>query len=180
MGTKVLPLFIASATYGAVCAMVFSGSRVIFAAAKADFLPFSGFFSKISSFNTPVNALLLNWVLTVILMIAPPPGAAFSFLVDLVGYPTWIFYGLAVLGLLILRKTQPDRDRPFKVFVIVPFFVILMSIFLSVFPFYPTETDDFPYYLPPLLGLCFVFAGIPLWYYKVRGREPNAIQMSRH
>ena len=42
-GEKVLPIFIGISSYGAVCAMVFSASRVIFSSAKSNLLPFSSY-----------------------------------------------------------------------------------------------------------------------------------------
>lgn len=50
-------------------------------------------------------------VLTIIFLI---PGDI-SALIDLFSMTVWIFYVLAMVVLLILRKTKPDANRPYKV-----------------------------------------------------------------
>ena len=91
IGQRIVPVFIALAAYGAVSAMVFSASRVIFVAARAGYLPFKDTLGSVSKrWKTPVWALLINLFWTCVLLIAPPPGEVFGFLVDLVGYPTWV------------------------------------------------------------------------------------------
>lgn len=143
-GQKILPIFIALSAYGAVCAMVFSASRVIYAAAKAKLLPFSGPLSTMNKrFQTPLNALVLNYVITVILIVGPPPGAAFEFLVEMVGYPTWLFYGISVIGLLTMRKSHAHLPRPIKAWYPIAILFILCSVFLSIFPFVPKESGTF-------------------------------------
>ena len=169
-GKHVLPILIGLSAYGAVSAMVFSASRVVFIAAKEKYLPFSSILGEVSSrFGTPVNALIFNWLFTMLLMLAPPPGDAFSFLVDLVGYPSWIFYGLSVVGLLWMRKTMPDKKRPFKVSIFAALFFICVAIFLSIFPFFPPSnpTSALPYYLSALLGLVITVLPVPMWWVMV-------------
>jgi amino acid transporter len=164
MGGKVFPVFIALSAFGAVCAMVYSAARVIKAAAESGYFPFSSTFAKVHpTFKTPVNALLFHWVCVVALMILPPPGAAFEFLVQFAQYPTWIFYGLAIFGLIRMRKSHAHYPRPFRVWLPLSFVFVCVSIFLAIFPFVPSENEMFPYYLPPLSGVIFLLIGIPLW-----------------
>jgi len=174
-GQNVLPIFVALAAYGAVSAMVFSASRVVFVAAKEGYLPFANFFGSVNErFGTPVNALLFNWAWTILLMLAPPPGEAFSFLVDLVGYPSWLFYGLSVLGLLIMRRSHPTKTRPFRVWPVAAVFFILIAVFLCIFPFVPPSdpsaltSGGIPYYLSALLGLIISLLPIGLWWVQVQ------------
>lgn len=41
---------------------------------------------------------------------------------------------------------------------------ILASVFLSIFPFVPKESEEFPFYLPSLTGLLFIVSGLPVWW----------------
>ncbi|TPX31989.1 hypothetical protein SmJEL517_g04809 [Synchytrium microbalum] len=151
-GGIVFPILVAFSGFGAVCAMVYSVSRVIQAGAVAGILPFSFLFKRVHPVTkTPVNALILNWVMACILILAPPPGAAYNFLVDALGYPTWAFYGLSVVGLLMLRK-RGTYSRPFKAWTIMAWIFILVSIFLCVFPWVPA-VEPYPYWLPPFVGV---------------------------
>jgi len=174
-GKHILPLFVSLSTYGAVCAMVFSASRVMVVAAEEGYLPGSRFFCATHPrFHTPVNALIFNWIWTMVLMLAPPPGDAFSFLVDLISYPSWFFYGLSVTGLLVMRFTEKERERSFKVPFPIAIFFIAMAIFLCIFPFVPPtdhaawfNSDGVPFYMSSLLGVISILAPIPLWYVMV-------------
>lgn len=171
-GAKIFPVCIAMSAFGAVCAMVFSASRVIQSSAASGYLPFSSFFATINTrTKTPVNALMFHWFCVVFLMFAPPPGAAFHFLVGFAQYPTWIFYGLSVLGLVIMRKTHPHLPRSFKSFIPTSFVFIAVSLFLAIFPFVPSENPDYPYYLPSLSGVFFILIGVPLWYVLVYKKD---------
>jgi amino acid transporter len=174
MGGKVFPVFIALSAFGAVCAMVYSAARVIFAAAESGYFPFSSVFaSNHATFKTPVNALLFHWVCVVVYMVAPPPGAAFEFLVQFAQYPTWIFYGLAIYGLIRMRKSHPHYPRSFRVWLPLSVIFILVAVFLAIFPFVPSENPDYPYFLPPLFGVLFLLIGIPLWHVLVNKSQPE-------
>jgi amino acid transporter len=185
-GHIILPILIALSTYGAVSAMVFSMSRVMFVAAREGYLPFSSVFGKLhSTLKTPIYALLFNWCWTMVMLLGPPPGEAFEFLVDFISYPAWFFYGISVVGLLWMRKTQPELERPFKVWWPLAVLFILCAVFLCVFPFFPPTDGEplvspggIPYYLSSLLGLISIVLPIPLWYIMVihRGNTGQALR----
>lgn len=85
--------------------------------------------------QTPVYSLLLIYVISLIFLLAPPPGYVFQFIVAFSGYGGYLFCkcmnvverfttqlyrhfviaALSVIGLLMLRRTQPDLKRPIKV-----------------------------------------------------------------
>ena len=47
---------------------------------------------------------------------------------------TWIMYGLSFVSLLIMRVTHRHEPRPFKVWIIVPALMVLISLALVVVP----------------------------------------------
>ncbi|KAI9593362.1 amino acid/polyamine transporter I [Syncephalis fuscata] len=167
-GQHILPVLISLSSYGAVCSMAFAVSRVIFAAARDNYLPGSVYLGRLNTrFGTPVNALVVNWTFVMIMMLSPPPGEAFDFLIDLIGYPQSIVYGAAVCGMLWLRYTEPEKERPFRAWWPLSVIFVLVSIFVSVYPFVPPSTpsgSSIPYYLSSLLGFILMFFGLPLWY----------------
>ncbi|KAK9719081.1 hypothetical protein K7432_005059 [Basidiobolus ranarum] len=168
-GQRVLPIFIALSAYGSVSCMAFGAARVILASAREGFLPFGSYLGSVSRLNTPAWALLLNLVISLILMLAPPPGEAYNFLIDMTGYPAWIFYGLSMIGLVYLRKKEPGLNRPFRTSILFSGLFILVSLFLMVFPFLPpsNHTGTIPYYMSPLLSVVFIILCIPVWWYRV-------------
>ncbi|KAJ8931211.1 hypothetical protein NQ314_015908 [Rhamnusium bicolor] len=70
-----------------------------------------------------------------------------------------MFYGLAMVSLLILRKTMKEVPRPYKVPVVIPIFILLISIYLSATPII---MDPSPKYL---IALGFVLIGILIYYW---------------
>ncbi|CEO99839.1 Amino acid permease/ SLC12A domain-containing protein [Plasmodiophora brassicae] len=172
MGAHVFPMLLALSAYGAVSAMVFSAGRVAQAAALAGVLPYSAYFRHLhAATGTPVRALALNWLLTVALIVSPPSRNAFDFLVDLVSYPEWVFYGLSVVGLIVLRYTGGDVHRPFKVPTVLPVLFIAAALFLVVFPFFPTTNPAYPSWLPPVISLAIIATAVPVWFAFVKDNE---------
>ncbi|KAI9146450.1 amino acid/polyamine transporter I [Paraphysoderma sedebokerense] len=161
-GTILLPCFIFTSAFGACLARVFSASRVIFAAARHDYFPGSDWLGKLNTlYLTPVNALLANHVLSLLFLILPPNSDVFAFLIDLTSWPIWLFYAITMYGLLHLRRKEPERERPFRVWTICPIIVIVCGLFLCVFPFFS------PSFLPRLsagLGLLFTALGVVPYY----------------
>lgn len=88
------------------------GSRAIYAMAHAHMLP--PFLGKMHpKYNTPVNAILLIGALSVV---APLFGRkALVWLVDAGGLGIVVAYATVALSFIVLRKNEPDMDRPFKV-----------------------------------------------------------------
>ena len=110
-----MPVLVGMSSFGFVGVIFYSGSRIVLEAARTGFLPFDRFFSKLHpKLQTPIPALVLLYVIAMIFLLAPPPGTVFQFIVAFSGYGQYFFVGLSVVGLLILRRTQPDVKRPIK------------------------------------------------------------------
>jgi len=93
-------------------AFFIGGSRAIYAMARAHMLP--SFLGKLHpKYNTPYNAILLIGGLS---CIAPFFGRRMLvWLVDAGGLGIIIAYGMVALSFLVLRRNEPQMDRPFKV-----------------------------------------------------------------
>lgn len=87
-------------------------------------------------------------------------------LIEFASFLIWVFYGIAVTCLLVLRKTQPDLPRPYKVPLIVPYITLGVAVFLSVTPMFTQPPAKY------LAALGFIVSGlmfyVPFVYYKVR------------
>ena len=88
------------------------GSRVLFSMSKARMLP--SIFSRLhSKYNTPYIAILF---LGVISIIAPFFGRVMLvWIVDAANFACCLAYCLVSLSFLVLRKTKPNMERPFRV-----------------------------------------------------------------
>ena len=90
-----------------------------------------------------------------------------SFILDVEGYPSSVINLFVVVGLFILRFTQPNLYRPFKAWIIVPAFYLVAQCFLLVDPFIrpPGGKGDtsLPYWLYPIVGIAVLFCGTLYW-----------------
>ncbi|KAJ1818374.1 methionine permease, partial [Coemansia sp. RSA 2598] len=170
-GQRVVPVFIALATLGNVMCGVFSASRVVFAAARDGYLPLDHLWGSVSQrFGTPVWALGATWALITVYIVLPPPGEAYALLIDVGGYPFWVFSGLAVVGLVRMRYTHRDLVRPFRAWMPVNAVSICAAVFMCVVPFIrPSDADSMavPYWLAPVAGVVFIAVSCGLWYIRM-------------
>lgn len=87
-------------------------------------------------------------------------------LIEFASFLIWVAYGSAFVALLVLRRTQPDIPRPYKVPIIIPYFALFVAIFLSAMPIISEPSVKY------LVALAFIFSGIavytPFVYHKIR------------
>jgi len=94
---------------GSLNSSVLSGARVPYAMAR------DRIFFKIADgihpkFLTPARALIFQGVLASLMALT----GTFEELTNLFVFAAWIFYGLAVVALFRLRKTEPNMSRPYR------------------------------------------------------------------
>jgi APA family basic amino acid/polyamine antiporter len=140
-------------TFGCNNGLILAGSRLFYAMSNDKL-----FFRKASNLNknqVPAIALWLQCVWACVLCISGKYG-------DLLMYSTFaslIFYILTIAGIFILRKKEPDTERPYKAFgyPIIPALYILVtfSICIDLLVYQPLSTG---------LGLGIVLLGIPVYY----------------
>lgn len=177
-GSRVLPMLVGSSSFGYVGVGFYSGSRVLLEASRKGFLPFDRFFSKIHpKLQTPINTLVLLYVISTVFLLAPPPGSVFQFIVALSGYDSYFFAALSVIGLLILRRTQPDVKRPIKVPIAVSIAFILICFYTLVLVFVPpiSKPAEYPYFLPYIIAIVLALMSVGLWYFKLVYKDSLAI-----
>lgn len=114
-------------------------------------------------FYTPINAMMLNSVLTAAYVVV----GEFSTLLTFYGVAGYTFYFATVLGLIVLRIREPDLERPYKTWITTPIIFCCVSLFLlsrAVFA-QPGQT---------LIVVAFVAAGVPVYFIWVRGRRKDS------
>jgi L-type amino acid transporter 9 len=47
-------------------------------------------------------------------------------LIDFASFLIWMFYGIAMVALLVMRRTKKDEERPYKVLQCCLFFCLLV------------------------------------------------------
>lgn len=166
-GARALPVFVAISNLGNVLAVSFAHARVNQELAKEGILPFSRFFASNKPFNAPAASLFLHWIVTIIILIGPPAGEAYEFIVDLYTYPgAWInTFVAAGLIYLHLNREKEQWDSPWHSFFLINLIYMLSNIFLAVVPFIPPEdnTTSYPYYVFPVVGVGVLVFGAIYW-----------------
>jgi APA family basic amino acid/polyamine antiporter len=94
---------------GSMNSSVLSGARVPYAMAR------DGIFFKLADgihpkYLTPGRALIFQGTLTCLMALT----GTFEELSNLFIFAAWIFYGLAVVALFRMRRTEPDMPRPYR------------------------------------------------------------------
>ncbi|KAH8885736.1 hypothetical protein GQ53DRAFT_810068 [Thozetella sp. PMI_491] len=65
--------------------------------------------------TTPSRGLLLHWLVSVLVIILPPPGRIYNFLVDIGGYPVSVISVAVSAGLYYLHRTPSERwSTPYR------------------------------------------------------------------
>jgi APA family basic amino acid/polyamine antiporter len=84
----------------------------------------------------------------------------------MVSFIVVIFYVLTIIGIFILRKKQPNADRPYKAFgyPILPAIYIIMGISFCVLLMMYKPQFTWP-------GLIITLIGIPLYYLAVANNK---------
>jgi basic amino acid/polyamine antiporter, APA family len=159
----IMAVMIMVSTFGCNNGLILAGARVYYAMAKDNL-----FFKNAGVLNNksvPGAALIVQCVWTCLLCLSGTYGD----LLDYVVFAVLLFYVLTVVGIFILRKKQPDAERPYKAFgyPIVPALYILLATAISV------DLLIFkPNYTWPGLGI--VLLGIPVYFiWKKVGSKTN-------
>ncbi|KAK4148200.1 amino acid permease-domain-containing protein [Dichotomopilus funicola] len=197
VGSLVLALIVSASCFGALNSSAFTSSRLVYVAGKEGYIPSifgrlgratgtnpsnnihtlsssrSGttvarrFAKRLTAlvgdddhglFFTPIPALLLNAALTTGYIVV----GEFGTLVTFYGVAGYTFYFLTVLGLIVLRVREPNLERPYRTWITTPIIFCCVSLFLL-------SRAVFAQPLQTLIVVGFVVAGVPVFYWRVRG-----------
>lgn len=172
--STILPLFIAISNFGNVLVVSYTHSVVNQQLANDDLIPKSNLFSRFE------YALALHWLVTVIVLVLPPSGDIYEFVVNLYIYPgTWI-NALLSCGLVYMRYGRKSGETEalisfssssFKTPMIMVVMFLVANTFMALFPFLlpPEYSLVIPYWCFPTVGTGVLFLGVI--YYCVEGKR---------
>jgi APA family basic amino acid/polyamine antiporter len=93
------------------------------------------FFKKLAyvhpRFRTPVNAILVQSVWAVVLLLF---WGTFEDLITYVVFTDWVFFGLTAVGIFIFRRKRKDLPRPYRTlgYPLTPLiFITITSLFVA-------------------------------------------------
>ncbi|KAI1446023.1 amino acid transporter [Annulohypoxylon stygium] len=165
---RALPAFVALSNLGNVLAVSFAHSRLNQEFGKEALLPYGKFWASIKPFNAPAAALFLHWLITVIVLVAPPAGPAYNFLVNLYTYPGAWINAFVTGGLIYLHyKKSENWTSPWHTYLPISVLYLLANVFLAVVPFVPPNGDwnaqGYPYFVFPVVGVGVLILGGVYW-----------------
>lgn len=189
VGSIILALVVSASCLGALNSSTFTAGRLVCVAGKEGYIP--GLFGKIGINNqdpsmytqrtrnwafrkldqlfgdgemglffTPIYALVLNGFITAGYCVV----GEFPTLVTFYGVTGYTFHFFTVLGVIVLRVKEPQLERPYQTWITTPIIFCCVSLFLlsrAVFA-RPIQT---------LAVVAFVMAGIPIYFWRVHGRD---------
>jgi APA family basic amino acid/polyamine antiporter len=153
-GALVMALGIMISTFGCENGLILSGARVYYAMARDGL-----FFNAAGMLNTrrvPAAASVLQGVWAAVLTLS----GTYSDLLDYVIFAALLFYALTVGAIFILRRTQPNAERPYRAlgYPVVPAAYILLATLIMVDLLIMKPRYTWP-------GLLLVVSGVPVFYW---------------
>ena len=162
IGGKVISIGILISVFGTLNGYLLTGPRVAYALSKDGLLPGSKMLIKVNKGSSPYNAIYLISILASIYALT----GQFNLLSDLTVFVIWIFYVLTFIGVIILRKSKPNLNRPYRVplYPIIPLVAILGGGFVVI-----NQLLTSP--IIALGGIIITTIGFPI--YKYRSKKNN-------
>ncbi len=167
---RALSVFVALSAFGNVLSVIFSQGRLVQELGREGILPFSRFWASNRPFNAPLAGLFEHWLVSVIIMMAPPPGDAYNFILNVISYPLAIVNAFVAAGLLhlYLHRDAWNWKPPISATMPVVVFFLLSNKYLVIAPFVPPSDgqsvyETLPYWIHCVVGFAIIFAGGIYW-----------------
>ncbi|KAK4056089.1 hypothetical protein OIO90_002820 [Microbotryomycetes sp. JL221] len=167
---RAVSVLIALSAIGNSLSVLFSQGRINQELGRSGTLPFSKFFGSNKPFNTPFAGLALQAAVTLIIMLAPPGGDIYGFLLNTISYPLNIFNVLVSFALIVitLRRKHYEWSPPIKATLPVTIFFFCANVFLVIVPMIKPAPgsepySDLPYYLHVVVGFGILGLGALYW-----------------
>jgi len=155
-GGALIAFIILFSITGAANQNILCSPRVYFAMAR-DGLFFKRIADVHPKYRTPHVSILAISAWSIILSLF---FGTFEQLFTYVVFGQWIFFGLTVAAVIVLRKKRPDLPRPYKTwgYPATPVLFILASVFISM----NSLINEFR---NAVIGLVIILLGVPAYFY---------------
>jgi len=168
VGNTALPVLIGLSAAGNVMVTTFAQGRINQEIARQGFFPYARTLSSSKPFNTPLGGLIVHLVPSLLVILLPPQGGAYSFILEVKGYPAQLTALAISAGLIWLRRRRPDLKRPVRAWtpaVVVP---LTLSLALLLAPFFPPADGKqefaFWYGTYAIVGMATVVIAVLWWW----------------
>ncbi len=153
-GAGFVSALILCSIFGSLNGNVLGGARVYFAMAR-DGVFFKSVGRVHAKFETPAVAIVVQGIWSAILAASGTYKQLYTYVI----FTGWIFYGAAVLAVIVARRWQPELKRPYRVwgYPVMPIAFALASLVIvaSTLVGSPKESG---------IGLALVLTGVPIYF----------------
>ncbi len=164
IGGTIISLTIFISTFGTTGIYTLTAPRIYFAMANDGV-----FFKKVAEvhprFQTPMFAIISQSVWAIVLLLF---WGTYEKLISYVVFTDWIFFALAAISVFVLRKKQPQADRPYRTlgYPITPLIFITTALWFVVNTLVERPAESWA-------GLAFLALGVPVYYFWKRLNKPS-------
>ena len=158
IGGKIINVGILVSVFGCINGYLLTGPRITYTLGQQKTIPV--IFGKLNKNGVPANATLLMAVLSALYALS----GQFNLLSDLAMFAVWSFYVLTFIGVMKLRKTHPNLNRPYKVplYPIIPLIAIFSGLFVVLNQLFFAGAKST---MMSLGGVAITLVGLPVYSY---------------
>lgn len=160
-----MAVLIMVSTFGCNNGLILAGARLYYAMAKEGL-----FFRQAKELNrkaVPAKALWVQCLWACLLCLSGTYGELLNYCI----FGSLVFYIVTIVGIFILRKKEPEAERPYRAFgypLVPALYVIAACGICIILLIDPTTRQDSG------LGLLIAGLGVPMYYLTRRGSGENA------
>src|ERR1700752_202155 len=166
-GVAFISIAFVVSTLGALNGCIMGQARIPFAMARAGL-----FFQRLGEVSpttkAPVWAIIAQSAWGCVLALT----GTFDQITTYTIFALWLFFGITVSAVFVLRRTMPDAERPYKTvgYPVVPILFILVAVWLVINSVVTSPVES-------LIGLFLIVLGLPVYFY-LRARRVVGASLS--
>jgi basic amino acid/polyamine antiporter, APA family len=160
-GGSLVSLIILVSIIGTLNGCFLTSPRIYFAQAR-DGLFFRKFAEVHPRYETPGFSILAQGLWAAVLVVS----GSYETLLDYAMFAMWLWYGLMVAGVIVLRYKKPDLERPYRMwgYPVTPALFVAIACWFLV-----NMLNTRP--VPSVAGLLLIATGIPVYFLWARQRN---------
>jgi len=165
IGARLMALAVLVSVFGCISATVISGPRVFYAMAKDD-LFFKGIAEVHPRYRTPARAIFWQCVWSSALCLSGQYDQLYTYVI----FAAVLFYALAGMAVIVLRRRHPEWPRPYKTwgypFTPILFVSVCLIVLVNTLWMKPVESG---------IGLLILACGLPAFVFWKRRKLRDAL-----
>ena len=163
IGGQIITIGILISVFGCMNGYLLTGPRILYTLAQQKTLPGYKFIGALNKNDVPANSTMIMAVISALYALS----GQFNLLSDLSMFAVWSFYVLTFAGVIKLRKTHPNMNRPYKVplYPFIPLVAICGGLFVVINQlFFAGMTNT----LMSIGGVIVTIIGLPIYNYMAK------------